>query len=252
MLLDTLTDLTHAIAQGSLLVLPLMRMQPAAFRALRAEVADIVTTHEPHRDLTEFRARLTERGTWQVHTLYSPSGRLNDMAHDQKFFVADRRFNAPEQPQLARLFALFDGRLNAFNITHAPPGSRLMRHTDPVFFPAAPGPKAQAIEGKMVRVRLHLPLDSNADSYTQFATRRFALDEGLLYFLNTNVPHAAANDGVTSRFHCILDLWLDDWLFTKLFAPAPGDVDLAPLHRLSVVERADLLTRAELTTALAS
>lgn len=52
-------------------------------------------------------------------------------------------------------------------------------------------------------LKIHLPIESNADSYFQFEDQDIVLEPGNAYLVNTSVLHATDNRGTTERAHLI-------------------------------------------------
>ena len=66
------------------------------------------------------------------------------------------------------------------------------------------------------RQRIHLPLDTNADSFLVSAGRRFFMAQAALWSFRPTTTHGACNLGNRPRVHMILDVYEDEPLKRRL------------------------------------
>jgi hypothetical protein len=52
-------------------------------------------------------------------------------------------------------------------------------------------------------IKIHLPIESNNNSYFQYDDEEFVLEPGHAYLVNTTIPHGTDNRGTTERAHMI-------------------------------------------------
>lgn len=76
-------------------------------------------------------------------------------------------------------------------ITVHGPGAQIAFHTDDeIFLPEE-------------HLKIHLPIESNDESYFQFENEEFVLKPGTAYLVNTTLPHGTDNRGNSERAHLI-------------------------------------------------
>ena len=75
-------------------------------------------------------------------------------------------------------------------ITVHTPGTKLPWHTDAETF----------LEDHW---KIHLPIETNSQSYFQYDDEEFVLEAGHAYLVNTSINHATDNRGLTERAHLI-------------------------------------------------
>lgn len=235
-------ELAEAVRSGRLCLLPLLRLSPALLATLQTDTRRLVTEHAAHLNVTESGKPLTDAGDWRVYVLYNRSGRIDDMSDDPVATDA-RRFTGGAYPGFRRLHELFAAGITMFNITCAPPGSRLVEHTDPVMFPAGTFPGALDLGGHNYLLRFHVPLFVTAGSHATFVASRRYFEEGVLYFFNTFVPHSSANEGASDRFHCVIDAWLTAALWRDLFERNASSEALDGFERPGDAERLQMSAR---------
>jgi hypothetical protein len=61
-------------------------------------------------------------------------------------------------------------------------------------------------------VRLHVPVQTNAEVEFILNGKRVVMDEGTCWYVNVNFPHRVANRGTTDRVHLVIDCVVDEWL----------------------------------------
>jgi Aspartyl/Asparaginyl beta-hydroxylase len=85
---------------------------------------------------------------------------------------------------------------------------------------------------RVPRQRIHLPLDTNTDSFLVSAGRRFFMAPGSLWSFRPTTTHGACNLGDRPRVHMILDVYEDAPLAKRLAAaeriPAASMPELSP------------------------
>lgn len=91
-------------------------------------------------------------------------------------------------------------------------------------------------------VRLHVPVRTNPDVAFHLNNRRVDMAEGEVWYLDLSRPHRVANRGETGRIHLVLDMVLDDWLWSRIPfdtpapSPDPAPADLDPVAAARALE----------------
>ena len=78
-------------------------------------------------------------------------------------------------------------------VTIHTPGTKLITHQD------APD-----------KIRVHIPIHTNADSNWIIGGKEYHMEVGWAYLVNTTIPHSVENKGTTDRIHLYGKVWTDD------------------------------------------
>ena len=117
-------------------------------------------------------------------------------------------------PYYARVLSRFECPLQSVRLLRLAPGSVIKQHTD------------HSLSLEDGELRLHVPVQTNADVDFGLNGVRLELREGQTWYLNVNFPHSVANRGNDFRVHLVADCEVNDWL-RGLFQQAQQGSDTA-------------------------
>jgi len=104
-------------------------------------------------------------------------------------------------------------------ISAHPPGTTINQHIDNYEF-----------------LKVHMPIKTNKNSFFVFGDKRYNLEVGKAYLINTMREHGTTNDGDTDRIHLIFKIPIavvDDLLKTEwIFDPEQIGFDMLPLPNI--------------------
>jgi aspartyl/asparaginyl beta-hydroxylase (cupin superfamily) len=103
-------------------------------------------------------------------------------------------------PRLRALLARLECPRRSARLLKLGPGARILRHTD------------YDLGYEDGEVRLHLPIQTNAEISFRLDEVEIPMRAGELWYLNVNLPHEAHNAGADPRIHLVVDCAVDAWL----------------------------------------
>src|SRR5258707_8229490 len=104
-------------------------------------------------------------------------------------------------PEMLRAFAC---PLRAVRFLSLAPGAVILEHTD------------AGLCYEDGEVRLHIPVTTNPDVEFVLDGEALTLLPGECWYINAHLPHRAANRGISSRVHLIIDAAVNDWVDSLL------------------------------------
>jgi hypothetical protein len=157
-------------------------------------------------------------GTWSVLPLRAPA----TANHPIQTIYSDPSCDAfVDTPLLARcgylqqVLAAFQCPLHAVRLMKLTPGSIIKPHDD------------HDLAAEQGRVRLHIPVTTNADVDFRLNGTSIVMREGECWYLRLSDPHSVANRGQTDRVHLVIDALVTPWLEEQLNSAAAEDDPLA-------------------------
>jgi hypothetical protein len=195
----------------------LFDLSPGYFALLRQECVDLSRTERQSE--VGNRSHVTHwtkpRGTVLQFSLLNRTGCFNDTSTDHDMSCLDKRFHAADRfPNLATLISSFPHSVN-FRLNVLSPGAALSPHREPVCFRARNGAVG-------LRLRLHLPIVTNAAAEIVLDDQVFVFQEGQIALFNQGCVHAAANGGGADRLHLVWDMLLTQTTAQLLFGGEPA------------------------------
>ena len=149
-------------------------------------------------------------GDWSVVPLRGQAGATHPvmMIHSDPtcHAWADTSFLAA-CPAIRAALACFECPLQAVRLMRLGPGSIIKEHRD------------HDLAYEAGSVRIHVPIETNADVDFRLAGHRVEMAPGSAWYLRLTELHSVANRGATARVHLVIDALVDDWL-TALLASA--------------------------------
>jgi hypothetical protein len=191
----------------SALRLPL-RFDPDRLRNELALVAADDWT--PHYNATDYG------GTWRGAALRSGSGStrdLNAMPPSGAGFIATPLLD--RCAYFREVLSAFPCPIRSVRLLGLAAGSFIREHVD------------HALDYEDGLVRIHIPVQTNPAVEFFLSGERIALEEGLAYYLNVNLPHRVNNRGGTERIHLVIDADVNLWI-VDLFARSENAPVCAP------------------------
>ena len=110
-------------------------------------------------------------------------------------------------PAIRAALAAFRCPLQAVRLMRLGPGSIIKEHRD------------HDLAYEAGSVRIHVPIETNADVDFRLAGSRVAMAPGSAWYLRLSEPHGVANRGASARVHLVVDALVDGWV-EALFAAA--------------------------------
>jgi len=200
------------------------KLDPHWFSQIQKECASIIAAAESS-DVTK-KGHVTNwtRPSGQVRqfSLFNTSGNSADTQGDYGYLgdATKKRLVFPEHEGIARFAKLFIPALRNLRLNGMGTSAGLNAHEEISITPAP--------FGRSYIVRFHLPVFTNPQAAIYLDDEQFHYDEGCLYFFNHGCVHAAANHGPEPRYHLVLDAFLDEGLYSRVFpgskSPDPGFV----------------------------
>ena len=105
-------------------------------------------------------------------------------------------------PYFRQVLSTFQCPLKAVRLLSLAPQSFIREHSD------------HALGYEDGEIRIHIPIQTDADVEFYLAGERLLLEEGHSYFLNVNLPHRVNNRGQTERIHLVIDAEVNEWVHT--------------------------------------
>ena len=208
---------TADLEKSALRCIRLFDLAPVFFALLRQECVDLWRTERPSE--VGNRGHVTHwtkpRGTVLQFSLLNRTGHFHDTSTDHDMSCLDKQFHAADRcPSLAALISSFPHSIN-FRMNVLSPGAALSPHREPVCFRARNGAVG-------LRLRLHLPIVTNAAAEIVLDDQVFVFQEGQIVLFNQGCVHAAANGGGTDRLHLVWDMLLTQTTAQLLFGSEPA------------------------------
>jgi len=150
-------------------------------------------------------------GQWQAIALRAPKDARHPIATINAFSPTGAPF--VDTPLLERcayfqdVLGAFASPLGSVRLMRLSAGSTINEHFD------------DGLSFEDGRVRLHIPILTNADVDFRINGVRVDMAPGSSWYLRFADPHSVANRGNSDRVHLVIDAQVDDWL-KSLFAHA--------------------------------
>lgn len=171
----------------------------------------------------------TNIGYHKVHNIYSWAIQSNlkdptkpcppyDIKHDTEVIGT---FDNPTELIFGFAKFLIDAipEIRQTVISAHPPGTMINQHIDNYEF-----------------LKIHIPIKTNKNSFFVFEDKKYNLEIGKAYLINTMREHGTTNDGDTDRIHLIFKIpvaVVDDLLSTEwILDPKQIDFDILPLTNI--------------------
>jgi hypothetical protein len=109
-----------------------------------------------------------------------------------------------ECPYFAEVMSAFKCNLLSVRLLRLGPGSIIKEHVD------------HSLSLEDAEVRLHVPVQTNADIKFWLNGNLIPLQAGETWYLNVNRPHRVENNSEEYRVHLVLDCEINSWLMDQL------------------------------------
>ena len=161
---------------------------------LRGDLAN-VQPHEwaPHYNDSDYG------GIWRGVALRSASGSGTDLQAAAPGGFADTDL-LHRCLYFRRALSVFECPLKSVRLLSLAPQSFIREHSD------------RALGYEDGEIRIHIPLQTNANVEFYLAGERLLLEEGGVYYLNVNLPHRVNNRGSAERIHLVIDAEVNEWV----------------------------------------
>jgi hypothetical protein len=210
--------------QGGLRCLRLLRVDDAAFAALREEVLALCRDGQPSDVGDEHHTThwTRPRGEVKQYSLLNRSGRFDDFSDDHDHSCIGKRFaHGDRYPALAGFVASFPHAVN-MRINALGPRATLSAHKENAVFRANDGTVA-------ICARFHLPVAMASEAEIILEDQVFSLERGIVHFVNHGCVHAARNRGAATRLHLVWDMLLTREATALMFGKTPPPAGMAQL-----------------------
>lgn len=179
--------------------------------ALRADLAAVPgSAWSPHYNERDYG------GIWRGAALRSASGSAGRLNAVGSSFGDTPLLDLC--PYFREVLNRFECRLKSARLLSLAPGSFIREHTD------------HALDFEDGEVRIHVPVQTNADVEFYVSGERLLLAEGGAYYVNVNLPHRVSNRGAADRVHLVIDAEVNDWV-RELFGRSSSIARGAPRSR---------------------
>lgn len=208
--------------------LKLFTVQPAFFERLRDELQLLTERYSPSRvqDYDHATRWTNPFGAAVQFSLLNRSGRLDDTSSDHNLSLLGKSFHyASEFPTVGEFIRAFPHALN-MRLNGMGEKSGLSPHEENIVHWYGPRKPTQFF----VRVRFHLPVQTNEKALLLLGGETFHFEERTLYFFNNGTVHSANNQGNKYRYHLVWDMLLTRETFQQMFEQAnvPSFLDGVP------------------------
>ncbi len=178
-------------------VLQLFRLEPKFFEELAIEVKEFLSYYPTNSSKL---------------VLFNRTGNVFDRSADHDGSIQNKRFfYGQKYPHLARLISLFPHAIN-FRMTVMKPGRRLFQHDENICL------KHRLTGEPCLRVRFHLPIQTNPKAMMFMDGNLYHFDPGVIYFFHNGRVHDAINgDKNEERIHLIWDMLLTEDTYERMF-----------------------------------
>jgi hypothetical protein len=186
------------------------------FSRIRNDVLAFVEAQEP--SVVNEKKHITNwtmpYGTALQYSLWNGSGNPMDWSTDHNRSPKSKKFHHHDKyPDLGRFIDRFAayGTLCNMRLNSMGKESGLSPHKEQIVFNHG---------GPVVRVRFHLPVQSNPSCLMMLNWKLFRFEPGWIYFFNNGAIHCSRNGGVEPRYHLVWDMLLTKRLHEEMFARA--------------------------------
>lgn len=126
-------------------------------------------------------------------------------------------------PAFSALLDSFKCPHGRIRITRLDPGAGIDKHRD----------VAHEVANLAFRkVRLHIPIETNPGVFFWVNGEKIRMEPGRLYYVNFSKLHYVMNEGETPRYHLVMDLGVNAWLWSMFPRPNAADRCQMLFHRL--------------------
>lgn len=156
-------------------------------------------------------------GSWSVLPLRAPAGARHPIQMIYSDPACDTFVDTPLLQRCTyfpQVLAAFQCPLHAVRLMKLTPGSTIKPHAD------------HDLEAEQGRVRLHIPVATNADVDFRLNGEPIVMREGECWYLRLSETHAVANRGRTDRVHLVIDALVNPWLEDQLMRAERAGSDL--------------------------
>jgi hypothetical protein len=146
-------------------------------------------------------------GTWSVLPLRAPAGARHPIQTIYSDPSCEVFVNTPLLAQCGyfqQVLAAFECPVHAVRLMKLTPGSTIKPHDD------------HDLAAEQGRVRLHIPVTTNADVDFRLNGTSIVMSEGECWYLRLRDTHSVANRGQTDRVHLVIDALVNPWLEEQL------------------------------------
>lgn len=149
------------------------------------------------------------RGDWDILPLRAPAGVthpiLRAASHPGVTDWDDTELLAA-CPAFAAVLASLRCPIEAARLMRLAPGSEIREHRDP------------DLAAEWGNVRLHVPVVTHPEVAFYLNGARVDMASGEMWYLRLSDPHRVTNGGPSERVHLVIDVRVNSWLETQLFA----------------------------------
>jgi len=145
-------------------------------------------------------------GDWSGIALRSPGGRLSIYPDPNPTEPYADTPHFARCPQLHAALARLETEVSSVRFLRLGPGARIREHRD------------YLIGLEYGEVRVHVPLETNADVQFVLASRAWPMRAGECWYVDVTQPHSVHNAGSADRIHLVVDCAVNDWLRAELAA----------------------------------
>ncbi len=149
------------------------------------------------------------KGEWIVASLRAVGGSARTIYPDPTSTKYDDTEILPRCSYYREVLSFFECPLTSVRLMKLSPGSSIREHRD------------YNLAYEDGEVRVHIPITTNPDVDFRLNSERMNMQPGEAWYLNFNLPHSVANNGVNDRIHLVIDCVMNDWL-DAFFAEATG------------------------------
>lgn len=199
--------------QGGIKCLKLFDVDAHFFEKLKNEALTFVQQFSPSDvsqagHITHWTAPF---GKAVQFSLLNASGKPDDTSTDHNSSTQGKRFHhATSYPTLAQWISFFPHAIN-MRLNGMGQKSGLSPHEERIL---NKDPKAKK---KYLKVRFHLPLQTNPQAHVLMDGELFHFEAGSIYYFNNGTVHSARNLGQEMRFHLVWDMLLTKETFELMF-----------------------------------
>ena len=171
-----------------------------------------------------------QSGGWHTAMLYAPDSQDDGEISDG---VAQPKEIMQSLPKTQQLLDSLGLDYFAVRIAKTDPGACLWEHTDYLEL------------GQEKKLRLHIPLETNAGAIMQFEHCGVQMASGYIWKLDPTNNHAISNDGDTARTHLILDCYVNEELERLINREVLYDKFVTPLPEMDQGTAAAVIAEAK-------
>lgn len=196
--------------------LRLFRVKDELFDRLSGELKQLTERYSPSRvaDYGHATNWTNPFGAAVQFSLLNRSGRFDDTSADHDLSLSGKSFHyAAEFPAVDELIRAFPHAVN-MRLNGMGQKSGLSPHEENVVhWCGLKNPRRF-----FVRVRFHLPIQTNPQALVLLDGQTFHFEERYIYFFNNGAVHSANNQGDRYRYHLVWDMLLSRETFNLMFA----------------------------------